>query len=536
LNTAIPRLETIIEYTQETMEIMRILPVIASDLDTCIPGPDIGWETRLADYVRQRTKGLQKRTGSDKARDEDEAAMLGAIEVRLDPAIADTKLMIGNPLQNMPGSTEAYLTNQSVSQKTNQFNQYLNQLVAYQEAMNSLGVVRSQVKSSAANYLHQPTELAALTPAQKQVMQTKRGLTLFTDEWNSKTQAEKDMLYTMSLGRFPQSVLLNTIGDNVARDQEMQNRVFVYQWDLWEELMDQDEVTKKQKQLLYVQLHEMRSQIPSQAQVIQAETLKNQSIQDIQSLGEKADACLLLRTIFVKALYPGNTPDLRYIQIDRIMSPENKLIERVVPITDVDAATLNTAAIRLANRQYTQTELSGLKESLAQAIPSQSAKLRSLLSKPSILDATDNDISSWRAENIFGEDYQTDRIIAGFVNPSNSSAAYKAITLKEVLRRDTRGELFCSLPYKYFQQNVEGAEKWDQMRCNPLDNDPSGVVGVWNIFSIAADKKQNAERKRSVDIIAEGGSNPVRDTRKAYMEIPLNWYFSIGASDYMKFE
>jgi hypothetical protein len=544
LNSSIPRLENAIEITKNTLAYIRMIPQVTSDLDICTPGPDIKWETRINDYYEKSTKGLQKTSSKDNTNGEEAELILSQMDVQFDLSIQETTLMINDPYRNIPGVAESSLLIESMTQRTAQFSQLFDQLINYQTTLNTLRNVKGNIQSSVVGYQYPTGSLDEISSSDRGIIQGIGKLVLFDDDWEgvrSITQAQKDALYRASLIAIPRTEDLPT--DDPAtvineRDIEIKKRVFEYQWELWDAYMFETEQRQSDRQKMFVQFNELKEDLPNETFVTRAILQQEEIKEDILMVGQAVNDCLLVRGIFVAALYPGSPfgmgviasnslPQIDYrLDTKRIILEVNETPIRIA-ISDVSAIIGNNApARRLAIRNYQLAELQDLIEAVANAIPTKTTRLRQIFQKPSILSVTPEMIDDWQKTNTLGDTYQT-TITVPSVPPI---IVGQGITIEHILKSDTQGVLFCTLPLKNFKDDPS-VKRWEQMSCNPIDNDINKVA----VIKYTQNVKDKVDRKKTTDIIADGGANPLRDTRKVFMEVPGNWYFSTGANDYIRF-
>lgn len=527
LNESIPRVIRAVETTKKTLEFIRLIPEVAADLDICTPGPDIKWEDRLRDYFQKSTKGLQRTASRDNNNGEEAEKILTQMESQFDIAIQEMKLAMNNPYRNIPGVSEASILVQTTSQKTTLFSKLFSDLLNYQNSLNILRNIKGTVQSNVVGYQYPTNILDELSPGDRTILQGIGKLILFAEDWNNATalsQAQKEALYRAAIIRIPQTSPLSTT--NPDRDNEMQKIVLEYQWELWDDYMSSNEERADEKQKLFSQIYELRDSNPTETQITQIINQQNQIKGDIQTLAQAVNNCLLIRSIFITAVKPSpfSTQNISQSSLPQIQYELDENQVKIIPFPQRVAISniplFLTTATRLANRNYTLSELPDLKEELALMIPEKTIVLRELLIRPSILDATDDEILGWSRKNALGENYQI---------------LVPATTVAQILEQDTKGYLFCALPSKNFKDDP-GARRWDPMPCNPIDIDENKASVIFNPIGALRDSINRVKNRQATDIIANTELNPLRDTRKEYMQIPLNWYFSSGITDYINFD
>ena len=191
-----------IETLQKALNTYRGAPNLFSELDQCIPGPDMGYLKRLEDYYYEKSDRIIKRMKED-GRGwfvDLYTTKLDDFEKSYEIALAEIKLYIADPNFNMPGYTIfKRIVGEYDTQKT-KYQEVKRQLSERQASLSNLLALNTKIKKSFESLFlrtqqgnfrdYGPIALAGLGYGDKQMDK----LVFSKNDWDSLSPEEKKQL------------------------------------------------------------------------------------------------------------------------------------------------------------------------------------------------------------------------------------------------------------------------------------------------------------------------------------------------------
>ena len=272
-------------------------------LETCVPGPDTGWDARLKSYIADQTSPTQA-AGTNNGDANSVAVQIINQQTKL--AIQEETQSVNNPLLNIPGAARMSQALQAYYQNGQNISKTFDILILREQALSALKAVESQILSSTGPTSSNPNA---------------QPLILFDDQWQamatSDQQSEYNSLKAKILASFPQyadPTNSNTLSALAPDDptvsgvnQDMEKRVLDEQWLEWNTRTD---ITSTTRQSIYAQFQATaRNTVDPTTlagDVAQTQTVKSEVADIIDTLHD----CIILKAALASnppATLVGNT-------------------------------------------------------------------------------------------------------------------------------------------------------------------------------------------------------------------------------------
>lgn len=274
-------------------------------LEVCLPGPDTGYDQRLREYMTEKVKDTQRRSGQDGEKGSKNAEALTIVQREVGQAIIESKALDSNPFLNIPGSTAMKSALVDYYRTGKKFRGLIDSLIIKRRTLNNLQVLRSeaQARGTVANnnvpLILNETQWKNLTTAQKNTLYT--SLLPAIQETFPEYLVEENDIKTLVDATSTQTSGITTIKplpvddpntlDINERDDEMKKRVFDEQWNEWEA-----KVSEKDRQKLYAQYIGLTQDISDSTTVEKAQLAAEGAAEQYKELLDILDDCKSIRT------------------------------------------------------------------------------------------------------------------------------------------------------------------------------------------------------------------------------------------------